>query len=192
MKFWKSALFSLILIAGLLSAFIFNIWNISEHDEKSYQELLNVSSSKTTFKSISQYAAKQLKEGTAKTLLLKDGEARRVGLLTSESSELFFAKAGSSKEVIESMENISLVFQEDFSNGFQTVLHLQANHADYYYTQEKLLARDVQMIRYKIPSYVFTKKAGFPFFKGTAEKVEISFGDKEPKIFATKLKAVSE
>lgn len=198
MKFWKTTLFAIFLIVCLIAGLVFHILNITESDEERYRELMDVSNSKTSLKSNNNYTAKQLKEGTSKTLLLTQGDERRVGYLTCKSSILYFSKEEKASELIEEMQNVQLTYQEELidieGNPFQIVVFLESDAATYFYNQEKLTAENVHIQRYKLPSHELPRDriGGKPLFTGTAEQITISFGKDHPTMQATRLKAASE
>lgn len=199
MKFWKTTLFAIFLIGCLLAGLVFHILHITEADQENYRELMDVSNSKTSLKSNSNYTAKQLKEGTSKTLMLTQGTARKVGYLTSKSSILYFAKEDQSSQLIEEMQNIQLIYQEELiadlsGNPFQIVVFVESDAATYFYNSEKLTAENVHIHRYKLPSHELPKeiKEGKPLFSGTADRIAITFGSDNPTMQATHLKAESE
>lgn len=194
MKFWKTTVLSSIFILGLFLALVLHILQISSSDQKEYKKLMDVSNSKTTLKNDSDYTAKQLKSGTAKTLLLTQGNDRKVGSLACESSILYFAKEKQTSELIEEMKGVHLIYQEELVPEGQITLHLEAENATYFYSQEKLMAEKVQFARFRIPSHVFSTQepSVAPFFKGTADRIAIGFGSIQPTMQATNLKAASE
>ena len=199
MKFWKTTLFAILLIACLLAGLIFHILNITPQDEAQYRELMDVSNSKTSLQSNPNYTAKQLKEGTSKTLLLTEGDERRLGYLTCKSSILYFSKEENTSELIEEMENVQLIYQEelnwdDAGKEAQIVVFMESDGATYYYNQEKLSASNVLIHRFKMPSHELPRKKGEgkPLFSGTAEEIMISFAKDHPIMKATRLKAASE
>lgn len=199
MKFWKTTLFANLLIFFLLAGLVFHILNITQEDEERYRELMDVSNSKTSLKSNDNYTAKQLKEGTSKTLLLTQGDERRVGYLTCQSSILYFAKEEKSSELIEEMQNVQLTYQEDFTvdsenNPVQIIVFVESEAATYFYNQEKLTAENVYIKRYKMPSHVLPRSmvGGELLFSGTADQITITFGKEHPTMQATRLKAASE
>ncbi len=194
MKFWKTTLFSIFLIACLLSGLVFHILHITPEDEERYRELMDVSNSKTSLKSNTNYTAKQLKEGTTKTLLLSQGDERRAGYLTSQSSILYFAKEEKSSELIEEMKKVQLIYQEELFEDFQIVVFLESDAATYFYNQERLMAENVHIQRYKLPSHELpkSKENGKPLFAGTADQMTIAFGKDHPTMQAVNLKAASE
>ena len=199
MKFWKTTLFASFLILSLIAGLVFHILNITPEDEERYRELMDVSNSKTSLKSNANYTAKQLKEGTSKTLLLTQGDERRVGYLTCKSSILYFAKEEKSSELIEEMQNIQLIYQEDLMEDaegkpVQIVVFVESDAATYFYNQEKLTAENVHIKRYKLPSHELPRaiKEGKPLFIGTADQMTIAFGKDHPTMQATRLKASSE
>lgn len=194
MKFWKTTLFAIFLIISLLAGLVFHILNITPADVEQYRELMDVSNSKTSLKSNTNYTARQLKEGTSKTLLLTQGDERRVGYLTCKSSILYFAKDEKSSELIEEMQNVQLIYQEELRDDFQIVLFMNADAATYFYDQEKLTAEKVQIKRYKLPSHELPKDStgGKLLFSGTADQMTIAFGKEHPTLQATNLKVASE
>lgn len=199
MKFWKTTLFAIFLMVCLIAGLSFHILNITDDDEEQYRELMDVSNSKTSLKSNSNYTAKQLKEGTSKTLLLTQGDERRVGYLTCKSSILFFSKEEKSSELIEEMQNVQLIYQEELivdeeKNLFQVVLFIESDAATYFYNQEKLTAEKVHLQRYKLALHELPrgKDGAKPLFTGTAEQITIAFGKDHPTMHAIQLKAASE
>lgn len=199
MKFWKTTVLSVFLIVSLFAGIVIHILHISTDHKEEYKKLMDVSNTKTSHKNDSNYKAKQMKEGTAKTLLLTQGDERKIGMLTSKSSILYFAKENQSSELIEEMKQVHLIYQEDLiedSSGalFQVMVELNAQNAIYYYSREKLDAEIVELARYRIPSHVFSKQieGASPLFKGTADHVSITFGVKTPSFQATNLKAYSQ
>lgn len=199
MKFWKTTFFAIFLIISLLAGLVFHILNITATDQERYRELMDVSNSKTSLKSNANYTAKQLKEGTAKTLLLTQGDERRVGYLTSKSSVLYFAKEEQSSQLIEEMQNVQLIYQEELmvdseGNPFQTVVWMESESATYFYNQEKLKAENVHIRRYRLPSHELPKGKleANPLFTGTADLITITFGKDHPTMQAIHLKAASE
>lgn len=199
MKFWKTTLFAIFLIVCLIAGLSFHILNITAADVEQYRELMDVSNSKTSLKSNANYTAKQLKEGTSKTLLLTQGDERRVGYLTCKSSILYFSKEEKSSELIEEMQNVQLIYQEELTvdalgKPFQIVVFMESEAATYFYNQEKLTATNVHIERYRLSSHELPrdKIGGKPLFSGTADQITITFGKDHPTMQAIHLKAASE
>ena len=148
-----------------------------------------MSNSTTALKNDTHYTAKLLKEGTKKTLLMKQGEERRIGKLSCDSSVLCFAKENQKSELCEEMDALDLVYQEEFLPEGQIVVHLKSDHATYYYQKERLEAENVHLARYKLPSHAFPEKLSAPFFSGTADSISVAFEQHRPSISAKNLKA---
>lgn len=192
MKFWKMTLFCSFGISSLFLALAFHILEISKEDEENYRNLMAVSHSPTALKSDSNYTAKQLKEGTKKTLLMNQGEERKIGKLSCASSMLYLSKENQKTELMEEMFAVDLLYQEELFKEDQILVHLNADHAFYFYNQEKLEAENVRISRYKLPSHEFPKELSSPFFTGRAETLSISFKDKKPTMKAKNLKGISQ
>jgi hypothetical protein len=198
MKFRKTTIFSTLFCLGLLAGIVFQVLSISPKDRESYRKLMEVSNSKSALKVEKDYTVKQLKEGTVKTLLLSQGEERKMGHLSSASSILYFAKANQSSQLIEEMNQVRMIYQEELikdasGQPFQIVVQLNADAATYFYSEEKLSAEKVHLARYKIPSHTLTVETVLetPFFYGTADSMTIAFGSNQPALRATNLKAAS-
>lgn len=189
MKFWKITLFCSLGIVSLFLVMALNILEISKEDKENYRKLMAVSNSTTAVKNDSKYTAKQLKEGTKKTLLLSHEDERRIGKLTCASSTLFLSKENQKSELMEEMLTMDLLYQEELLAEGQIVVHVNADHATYFYNQEKLDADHVRIARYKLPSHEFPTALTSPFFTGTASTLSIAFGDNKPKMQAKNLKA---
>jgi len=198
MKFWKASLFSLLLIGMLLVLLVSHAVNIPPEEKLRYREIMDVSQSKTQVSAESNYTAKQLKQGTAKTLLLSQGDERKIGVLKSRISTLLFSKANQSSEVIEEMEGVRLTYQEELiknrsGSQEQRVLSLLAEKATYFYNQEKLVAENVQIFRYQLPLHELPHEieGEIPYFSGTADSISLNFSRTMPTLQAKNLKATS-
>jgi hypothetical protein len=135
------------------------------------------------------YTAKQVRQKTSKTILIGAFNDRRMGILTSDSSLLYFAKKEGEGELLEEMEGVHLVFQEELSP--QILLVLNAKTAKYSYGTRELIANDVVLARYKLPNNAYPKEpiAVDPFFKGAADRVFFIISKDGPLIRAERLKA---
>lgn len=178
MYFKKAVMISFVLLLGF-SAFLLDLaWRLNPKIDV-LKPLEN-----------QDYRARQTRQKTAKTLLIGNGNERRMGILTSDSSFLYFSKTEGEGELLEEMEGVHLVFQEELSP--QILLVLDAKTAKYSYSLRELIANDVVLARYKLLSDVYPRGViqETPIFSGTADRVFFMFNGGAPLIRAEHLKAL--
>lgn len=197
MHFRKTLFAGVALLILSASGLSFLILSTTEEDKKLYEELTDADQIKSES---SHYQAKQDRTGTSKTLLLSEGDERKIGILTSRFSQIFYAKANGSSELIEDMDQARLVYQESLDVdpsgvNYQVIVTLEAEKAIYFYQQEKLKAHRVFIQRYRIPGHDFPedmmqgKMHEAPLFTGTSEEVTITFNGGDLLLEAHHLKA---
>lgn len=164
-------------------ALFFHIFMISSQDKEGYEKLHEPPETASFF------SAKQSREGVVKTLILSQGEERKLGILKARSSQLVYEKEKGKTGLVEDMEDAELIYQEELlPEKKQLVMKLNAKSAKYDYQREKLIAKDAILTRYEAPGHQFPEELKDPYFEGTAEQAALEF-KKNPYMKAYKLKA---
>lgn len=155
---------------------------ITSYDRKGYEKL------NAPQEVASSFSTKQARQRIVKTLLLTQGEERRVGILKASDSELLFEKEGGSKGLVEEMENVELIYQEELEEGTQLIARLIAKKALYDYEKERLIAEDADLTRYRLLGHQFPEMADLkdPIFSAFAKDIHLEF--QENRLKAAQLK----
>lgn len=178
MHFKKSAyLFGFLLaLTGAFLAYL--ILKSSPRDREIYHRLMENKSDKIQ----GQPIATQKRGSSAKTLLLSEKGIRKIGYLTSQSSEISYEgqKEGG---FVEKMEKVVLLYQEQFIDQGQIVLLLEAPKATYYYRQEKFEADQATFKRYILNGFElpFAFPQAPPFFEGKADRAVVILKHETPE-----------
>lgn len=137
------------------------------------------------------YSAKQQRTRVQKEIwFLKKGQPLKF-CIQSAKSELILDHHDELTEVVEHMHDVKCFQQEELGDGNQTIRYMEAETADYYYQQEKLVAKNVKVLRYTLPGHelLLTLEGYKPLMKGHAESIEFIWKGNELRFSAEKLKA---
>lgn len=185
MKFPRALFISLALLFASGFALFYHIFMISSYDRKGYDKL------NAPQEVASSFSTKQARQGVSKTLLLAQGEERRIGVLKAAASEFLFEKEGGSRGLVEEMEDAELIYQEELlPDNMQLVVKLIANKATYDYERERLTAHDAVLSRYRLSGHHLPTLSDLkdPFFNGSAREFHLEFQEEQPVLKAQELK----
>jgi hypothetical protein len=182
MPFKRSFALSLLILALFGIGIVWNAATLTPSDQEMLRKAVGASSEE-----IKNYSLQQNRRGAAKTLLLSEGDERKIGMIQSEASELVYTQKEHHKELVEDMHGVQMLYQEEFltqAGGvpIQVVVALQAEHATYFYKQQKWIAEKATIRRYQLPGHTFpeNKIAEPPFFQGTADRIALDMSEPLP------------
>jgi lipopolysaccharide export system protein LptA len=187
-KFPRALFWALALLCASGLALFCHIFMISSYDREGYDKL------NAPQEAAASFSTKSPRQGISKTLLLTQGDKRRIGVLKADASELVFEKEGSSRGLVEEMENAELIYQEELlADNMQLVVKLTADQATYDYERERLRAHDAELSRYRLPTHQLPDSNDLkdPFFVGLASEFHLEFQEREPFLMARQLKGTS-
>lgn len=179
MAFGKVALSALLLLIALCGATVWLLFTPSDQPRvvEKVPETKDLSS-------------KQERFYTERTILLSQGEKRKIGRLKSTASTLQYKQNQDKAALVEEMTDILLLFQEELMEKEQLVVELKAKNAVYDYDQGLFSAENVHISRYKLKGNQLPESvSGTPYFQGTADRARMAFSDEHPTLYAYGLKA---
>lgn len=181
MAFRNVVLWSTAGLAAIALLFFYSLFSVSKEEWSAFEAKTAIPANKT------QGAARQERMETEKALLLSQGDERRYATLHSQSSTLFYSEG---EGFTENMRGIRLLYQEELFPEGQQILLLTADEALYDEKAQILKAESVEMSRYRIPGHLMPASlTQSPFFKGKADRVDVTLTAEGPILNADGLKA---
>lgn len=181
MAFRNVVLWSTAGLAAIALIFFYSLFSVSNEEWSAFQAQTAIPQNKT------QGAARQERMATEKALLLSQGDERRYAKLHSESSTLLYSEGDG---FTEKMRGITLLYQEELFPDGQQLLSLKAEEALYDEKAQVLKAAQVEIARYRIPGHQMPASiTQNPFFKGRADRVDVTLTAEGPILNADGLKA---
>jgi hypothetical protein len=181
MAFRNVVLWSTACLAAVALLFFYSLFSVSNEEWSAFEAQTVIPRNKT------QGAARQERMETEKALLLSQGDERRYATLHSESSTLLYSEG---EGFTEKMHGITLLYQEELFQDGQQILMLTADEALYDEKAQVLKAEQVEMARYRLPGHQMPlSMTQNPFFKGKADRVDVTLTAEGPILNADGLKA---
>jgi len=128
----------------------------------------------------------QQRKNITKQLLFLNGVDRLEWRLKSDASTFHLNRTEGKAKLTEQLEKVDAVVQEEKTADHQIVRTIQADRAEYDYTHHTLIADDVTLGVYLVPSTHLLEKKEFwsPLMRGKARQFQLSRKANRPLIYA--------